>query len=57
MAPLCFLCKKDKKMEKNIFEKNFLLGGQPESNPGRLGEPLSDPSEIWLKLTIGTFWL
>ena len=57
MAPLCYLCKKTKKMQKNEFEKKIFFGGQPDSNPGRLGEPLSDPLEIWLKLTIATFWL
>ena len=49
--------RKEEILKKKEILKKRIFGGQPESNPGHLGEPLSDPSESWLKLAIATFWL
>ena len=52
-----FFWKFSSKFYQNIAKKGE-KGIRPrrDSNPGHLWEPLSDPSEIWLKLTIANFW-
>ena len=45
MAPLCYLVKKTKKCEKMFQKKIIFFGGQPDSNPGRPRDSLSDLSK------------